>query len=380
MARSPVRESAPGPGAQHTFLSNLQIARLLAAALVMFGHAQFEARDNLGAGDVWLARVEPIYWPAGVDIFFVISGFIMYFLTHDRFGSADSAQQFLKRRLIRVVPLYWAFLALMVVTVLALGERINNTDISPIRILASYAFIPWPREDGNVVPVLSSGWTLNYEMLFYVCFGLCLLLPRRAGLAVLVGGFLAAAAVHYTVPESWFVLVFWTDPIIINFLFGIGLASVYLRGLRLPPAAALAVGVLGLGGLVVSKTEGWHLVAPHPVSLGASAALICAAFVLAKPPQRGGRVYGLGVLAGDASYSLYLSHPFTINALLILWQAMGLNAPVVFLVVAMVCCVATSVAIYLYVERPALAYISRMIGTRPPLIATVSTTDPADPD
>src|SRR4051794_18560267 len=177
------------------------------------------------AGNLVMPDKAPLWgvpWSMGVDLFFIISGFIMVWLTKEQFGKPDVAPRYLLRRIIRVVPPYWFFTGVMIVVVLLSSGRARNTTIGLQQIATSFAFVPWPRHDGTFSPILSQGWTLNYEIFFYVCFAVALTV--RSGLVWLVGAFGAFALVHPFVPESWFVLKFLSDPIILEFVGGIGLA------------------------------------------------------------------------------------------------------------------------------------------------------------
>jgi exopolysaccharide production protein ExoZ len=126
-------------------LKSIQILRAAAALGVLLDHA-----------GRWL-DVAPIVdiGAAGVDLFFVISGFIMVYTSERLFGQTGAPQRFLARRIIRIVPLYWTLTAFAALVLFGFGP---NT-------LGSYLFIPTHRG-----PILTVGWTLNYEMMFYSLF------------------------------------------------------------------------------------------------------------------------------------------------------------------------------------------------------------------
>ncbi|WP_169542595.1 acyltransferase family protein [Sphingomonas baiyangensis] len=345
------------------FLPDLQIARFVAAFIVMWGHLQHETKALGIATQGALIDFAPIYYPSGVDIFFVISGFIMYLLGRDRFGEPGFARTFLTRRLIRIVPLYWLFLFAMLGAITLFGGRMNNTNLDGAHIVSSFLFVPWPRIDGNVVPVLSSGWTLNYEMLFYAIFATGLLFSRRQGMTIVVGALIALFAIGQIVPESWFVLRFWGKSIILEFLLGMALAHFYLRGIRLPRWAAIALIAAGFAMLVVANDVQLVQRAGRFVGAGIAAAFIVAGFVLSARPSSGPVARGF-VEAGDASYALYLSHPFTLNLLAIVWERLGIGSPALFFGSALLLCVLVSIAIYRLLERPVIAWLNARAGGR----------------
>lgn len=139
-------------------LSSIQILRGMAVVMVVLFHG---LSFQIGG--------------AGVDIFLIISGFIMFHTNRDVFGYAGAAIVFLKRRILRIVPLYW------LCTAFAFWRG------SKIKILAaSILFIPVRSGDGSIHTVLAPGWTLDFEMFFYIVFAVGLMLPRKYGLSTIV--------------------------------------------------------------------------------------------------------------------------------------------------------------------------------------------------
>ena len=334
-------------------LTNIQILRFLAAAAVLVGHA----------GDLFIpgsAAWRSIPWSGGVDIFFVISGFVMTYLTQGQFGAAGAPGRFLLRRIIRIVPPYWLFTTLMVATVLLFGDHVRNTSVTGVSVATSYLFVPWPRADGELNPLLSQGWTLNYEAFFYLAFAVALF--SRRGLFWLAAAFVLMAAVHPMLPSSLFVLKFWTAPIILEFLAGAGLGLLYLRGNRLPGWGSLAL--VAAGAAIFFLTEP---LAPgafrRVVHVGLPALLLCASLGLAPEPQTIGPVRRTLVLGGDCSYTLYLSHTFTLNAALIAWGSGGLSLPLAAMAAAIVAALIAAWLVYRWIERPMTDALHRVAGT-----------------
>ena len=133
-------------------------------------------------------RSDAFPWLAGVDIFFVISGFIMVYASSRWFGSAQSPRVFLAHRIARIVPLYWATTMLYLAVVLFAPALLNSEYLAPGFVISSFLFIPAARPDGLVQPLYSLGWTLNYEMFFYALFAIAIAFPRRRGVPALIGG------------------------------------------------------------------------------------------------------------------------------------------------------------------------------------------------
>ena len=335
-------------------LTNIQILRFFAAVAVLVGHA----------GDLFMpdaAHLRTVPWSAGVDVFFVISGFVMTYLTQGQFGRPGAPRAFLIRRIIRIAPPYWLFTTLMVAAVLLFGDHVRNTEVSGVSLITSYLFVPWPRvADGQLNPLLSQGWTLNYEAFFYVSFAAALFFRR--GLLWLAGGFLLMAALHLLVPDQLFVLKFWTNPIILEFLAGVGLAILFLRGLRLPLWGSLVVAALAVATFVATEPmDAGDL--RRLVHIGLPSLMLCASLALAPEPQSSGRMRGALVAGGDSSYTLYLSHTFTLNAAAILWHESGLGMPVPAMILSMVAAIAAAAVIYRWIERPMTDALHSVTGT-----------------
>src|SRR3569833_1234402 len=230
-------------------LDGLQMLRFFAAFAVLLEHVMHEALSFGIAPDSLISRLEPVDFGVGVDVFFVISGFIMLHISADKFGRPGAASDFLLRRIVRLVPLYWLFTLAMLAAMLLVPGQLAHTRLDPAHILASFGFIPWRDSTGLAHPILGLGWTLNYEMYFYAVFALMLLVPLRAGGWTIAGLFVALALAHLAVPASQVQAYFWTDPIILEFLFGIGLALLLRRGVVLPGWMAPVLVVLGFVGL-----------------------------------------------------------------------------------------------------------------------------------
>ncbi len=246
-------------------------------------------------------------WDAGVDIFFVISGFIIAYTSAPFFAAPQGRSKFLARRLARIVPLYWLTTTLFLLSLAVAPDAINGAIGGAGYILASYFFIPCTRPDGAVQPALGLGWTLNYEMFFYLLFTPFLFLSKNfaiiaasacLGLFVLLG---CAGVLHGVV------LTTWSNPILLEFCAGMLLALLPGR-VSLPSAARL---VLVAGALILLRLQpaGWS----HLIYAGIPAICLVAAATLGRSPEPTMLHKSWLVRLGDASYALYLTHPFVMR-------------------------------------------------------------------
>jgi peptidoglycan/LPS O-acetylase OafA/YrhL len=286
----------------------LQAARAVAAWLVIADHAILETTHNAPADPATHAA-----WTVGstgVYAFFVLSGFIMVYISWDEFGRPGAAARFLTRRLVRIVPLYW------IATLCALAyHRVSATHGAHAgwaELGLSLAFIPYAGDGNSWTPILPQGWTLSYEMVFYAIFAASLHLSRRVALP-LVGITLAAFV-------------------------GLGLGS----GL---PQGSLTV--------LASPIVLWFVLG---MCLGAAWR-----FNALREPRWLGRTAQYLEPFGDASYSTYLSHGIVLTLILRTF-AIGGSGPGIWIVpISLVVATLVGLSVHVLVERPLLRTIDRVI-------------------
>ena len=336
-----------------TEIRSLQVLRLLAAVMVVIGHVMDILRRGHVEGLPPITDPTRMPWHSGVDMFFVVSGFVMYFLMAGRFGEPGVTRQFLWRRLVRIAPLYWIFTVLTLVTMLVIPNLMNNNVVDLGHVLASFAFIPWPAPSGALTPILSVGWTLNFEMLFYCVFAVALMFPRRRGLTLIAVIFAILILNSQFGYQEFPPLTAWGFPIILEFVFGIGLAALYLQGFRLRLWARFGTATLGVLLLIGAGFLALDGFAVRWYGWGVPSALIVAAFVLGRD-MADNRINRLLVVGGNASYALYLSHLFTLRGLGVVWERIGWSNPVLYALLAVAASIAVGVIVHFYLEKPLL--------------------------
>lgn len=336
--------------------------RALAAFMVAVHHVQPDAAVLALQAGASFARSDLLPWMAGVDIFFVVSGFIMVHASASLFGRPGATRLFLERRIARIVPLYWAATTLFLLIGLAVPAVLNSGAPGIGQIAASYLFWPTLSTQGLVQPVYSLGWTLNYEMLFYVLFAASLVLPRglvvpavTLALGVLVGGEVLAGPLP--LPFG-----FWGQPIVLEFAAGMALALLRRGGLHLASPlrwsiAAAGVAILLLGRNLPLPVGPWRDLIIH----GSAATLLVLAAVSGLDQGTPSPAMRALAQVGDASYALYLVHPFVIRGLREVFMRAGLHQPVLFIVVALAVAVVAALAAHRLFEVPATRWLRRRI-------------------
>ena len=289
----------------------------------------------------------------GVDLFFVISGFIVCHV-----AAADPGR-FMAKRLIRVVPVYWLCTIALFALAWSAPQLVGATRADWVELAKSLAFVPYLKGSGHVYPLLFLGWTLNYEMMFYLLFALSLLIAPRRPQWVAVPLLLTLFAIGQLVPFDSVPLRFWTAPIVIEFVFGIAAYRIWRRGLlaRLHPALAVLLAVSALAVLILTHPSDDNL---RPWQWGPPALIM---FLATLSLEGRWRVPALWLLIGNASYSLYLTHPYVIQAFQ--KKVMPLDAftptKVALMVAAGLICCAIAVTFFKLVERPSNLWLRRKL-------------------
>lgn len=285
----------------------VQALRAAASLLVVLLHA-FET---------WGERVDPaapgVNWDngaAGVDIFFIISGFVMLISSRRLVDRVGAWRIFLWHRVVRIVPLYWLLTTVKILAVISLGDVVLRTTLDFNFVTGSYLFLPVTDSAGHFRPVLPVGWTLTYEFLFYLLFAAALAI-RVDVLGVVIPGLGLIAVAALARMETWPAWTILFDTIVVEFVFGVALAKWTLRGFRLPAAIA---GGLVLGGFALILILPMISENTRVLTWGVPAFAVVAGAVSLEP------LIGLALprwllTLGDASYSIYLSHGFVLPVL-----------------------------------------------------------------
>jgi exopolysaccharide production protein ExoZ len=340
-------------------LLSIQILRAIAALAVCAEHiAGYEFARQYALPD---ALPHFKFGRAGVDLFFVISGFVMIYASEGYFGQAKAPQEFFLRRLVRIVPLYWATTTIVLIYLLVQYRDLARVNFSWASVAASYLFIPRAQLDGYMAPVHGVGWTLNYEMFFYAWFSVALLFSRRTGVLLLAAIFTTFVSINYflSLPNP---IGYWADSLILEFVFGMMIALAVQAGVRIPCLLSGAFVIIGSSMLVAS--DHW-LEVPRVISLGLPSALIVGALALADYTAKGRPAERFLSFLGDASYSLYLVHPLAITLPRRLFSHFihPATSPWLYAGLLMVTALVAAVTVHLLFERPITRFLQKRIAS-----------------
>lgn len=334
-------ERPASPESGRVQIDSLQILRAAAASSVLLFHYFLYLYLEFGLFGGNLFEVGAF----GVDIFFVVSGFIICFAGQNE----TSPVRFMVKRMSRILPLYYLLTLCVFVVALIAPHLLYSTTANVENLLRSLLFIPYAKENGLVQPLLFLGWTLNYEMFFYVIFSLCMLAGHHRIFAVLAVIVALVVFGWLATPESVPVR-FFTSGIMLNFAWG---CVVYLVYERAPELLKLArpLWLLAVAAILV---QNWVPVPlPREFAFGLPSMVLLAG--LLTMPVGKGRISKFFVTLGDASYSLYLIHPYILQTLFkvaipvigVNWVSISLSS-----LLAGLMTVGVSIFVFRLVERP----------------------------
>ena len=341
-------------------IHSIQVLRALAAFMVAIHHVQPDAAVVAARAGFSFTRSDVLPWMAGVDIFFVVSGFIMVHASRELFGRPGAPRLFLARRLARIVPLYWAATTLFLLVTIATPGALNSGLPNAGQIAASYLFWPVENTAGLIQPIYSLGWTLNYEMLFYVLFGTALVLPARwVGPAVALVLMVLVATQALAGPLA-LPLGFWAQPIVLEFAIGMAIGLLRGRGLRLGGWLRWLMVLSAIALLVAATSVAWAETGWGALVFrgGAAALLVLAAACGRSLAAPSALVRGLSHL-GDASYALYLVHPFAMRALREVFLRLAPGQTGTFILLALLCAIVGALIVHRWFERPMTRLLRR---------------------
>lgn len=332
-------------------LEGLQVLRFVAAFLVMCAHVKF----------VWRDDETPWFWDTagaacGVDIFFVISGFVIS-MTADR---ARSAQAFLMDRFFRVLPLYILMSFVIGAKRILIGEGVTIN-----AIVNSVLFLPILDAGRYTNTIHPYGWSIAYEMWFYLLLSIALLFSsgRRASLYCATVLFVGSVLVLFLYDSVWLLPDFLFNPLVLEFSAGCLLYHFREKIGRYTIHASIALPLFALG-VCATSFLGYHLEIIADTGLGGARALIwggfaVSVFILFYSMEKRVRWPRFLVVLGTASYSIYMIQPLTLR--LASGLDLGANLRMIFFI-----CVTTlgGWISYILVERPLLVRSKSWLSSR----------------
>lgn len=331
----------------------IQAIRGIAAVLVVYLHTAHQ----------------PAFGSFGVDIFFVLSGAMMAMLMQQ----GPSGAVFLTRRLMRIVPLYFlATTAAYLVSVFYPAGRTSGNLPTFSDYLKSIAFIPHEVSSGGIAPVLSVGWTLNHEMVFYFCCAVACFLSTRQRAMIAS----AAVALWIAMFSSFFPETapgrFYANPIVVEFVAGMLVWNICRKlDINLKNPTFLCGGVVLIAAMAWSECAGFSPFGDlgpwgRPARYVLPAMLLVSLGFMANHAFElmNSRTRQLMVLLGDSSYAIYLTHIFALGLSSLMLAKVGLPPASSGVGCALTCLAAITggIAVYIWIELPFQKWIKGRVS------------------
>lgn len=354
-------------------LQSIQGLRGLAVLLVILvhlHHTELKYHHGITLSGPWIS-----FGISGVDIFLVVSGFVLTYLAFGHFEDRRYLQSYAYARVTRVYPVYMLLTLLLIPIYLAVPALFNASEGNQVNLWRSLFLVP----DVHL-PLIPVAWTLHHELYFYIVFAFMLLLPERQllkAMTVWLVVILGSVAVGLQTPrdaQGAFERVL-VNPINLEFILGMGAAWALVHGPRVGVRSCLvlACAILVTGYAAwVSLTGSWWVSDFWRVWVfGVPATLLVYALVRL---ERDHGVVRLARLAwiGDGAYSIYLTHLMVIVVIGRVWKEIGIEgllAHVFFLSASLAIALGFGYLFYLRVEKPMLAFARRHDPTRAKQVA-----------
>ena len=345
---------------------NIQALRAAAALIVVWAHAKELFPD------VPLIATLPSGL-AGVDLFFVISGFIMVASTQSR---NIGPLEFLANRIGRLAPIYYIFTFGVFLLALIAPSIMKSSRPDADSLIYSLLFIPHLKSVDRIYPMYYLGWTLNYEMYFYVVLSLAMLLFnkwRYVATALFICALVILGFANVEALDQSIAFYAYSRTITLDFVLGIAIAlaapalAKFGRGRNVTTGICLLAGVVGLAVAGRFFPQFGGTIAPASDTIlryGIPAAVIVASAVTLE--LNGATVKSkLLLLIGDASYSLYLTHFFVIAVAIMVSKRLSLGIParIGVALAAYVASIGVAILVYKIVEKPLNDVVRRGLRT-----------------
>jgi exopolysaccharide production protein ExoZ len=328
---------------------SVQMMRFFAAVAVVISHAsQALTYRTVSVGAPFWDKGD-----TGVDVFFAISGFVIVISTRHIASGLQGALGFIKRRLWRVIPMYYLFTGLKIILLLIFPALALRTVLSISSIINSLAFWPYLNSWGEMVPIVPVGWTLSFEMLFYIVFASAIVLsvPRVLYVTLVIVIILFTRSLFPTTSGAYRL----ADPFLLEFVYGMLLAIALSRFSQHPRRPLLGILAFTIGSIILVVFDREDL-GNRAVTWGLPAALLLGGVISLESVPVCRKLFKRFDHLGNASYALYLSHafvvPVVVGALLQLKVASGW---LIILLATLCACVLAS-ALHVLIERPLNKY------------------------
>jgi exopolysaccharide production protein ExoZ len=353
----------------NTKLNSIQFLRAVAVLLVVYEHSM-DAQIVYGVSAQQKFYHLNGFGCIGVDLFFVISGFIITYVAN-KYRGLDDGLHFLEKRFWRINPVYYIATMLCLGVILLQLQADHNSFPKNIfsSLMDTILLIPTNSEIINFSPLLIIGWTLSFEWLFYVIFFFLIASNVKQKTLALSIVFLLLIGTGQLIKPDDLRLQFITNPILLEFLLGVIICQFYIKGTKVPTWAAATVLIIGLTSYILLIRFGYGNVWYYQFTINGEASLnkflfwgipsACIMFGCIFIEKNGlfRHLFDnkLSLLLGDASYSIYLIHFTLFSGLHLIYRKAGFFLPADYMIwLQMIFGVGIALLFYKWIEKPLL--------------------------
>lgn len=328
-------------------LISIQFLRAYASIIVVLHHIVY--KDKIYGNNILDFFT---FGEIGVDIFFIISGYIMMYSTHKR---NISAKNFMINRITRIIPLYWTLTFVALAIYFVLPGKVNASGGETV-ILESFLLLP---TEGKYL--IQNGWTLKYEFIFYIIFMISLFLDNKRFILIIITGlFLFGIIIE---PTNVY-LKSISNNLILEFLFGILLYLMYYKYKKDNLILSIVLVILSVLTLFYFK-ENIEIIKYRAIYYGIPALLFSAGILLVENKLH--KIQNIILILGNSSYSLYLIHPFILVANAMLFKKFyneTLLFDVIFIISMLISSIIFGILTYKYIEIKQINYLKSKLRSK----------------
>lgn len=330
-------------------LYSIQLLRGIAALLVVMSHVSYKAKQY---------NINVLNWfnvgSSGVDLFFIISGFIMCYTTHNR---DISFNRFIKNRFNRIIPLYW-FLTFIALAVFLIKPSLINSSGGTTGIIDSFFLLP----SGHKY-LIQNGWTLSYEFYFYLIFAIAIFIfsNRQKRYFAIIATLTCLPLIGLLINTGNSYLAFMVSGYLLEFALGI-FAFLIFKNFNFGKVLSILALVLGLTLLIYQNfNTASDFVFSRVVNFGIPMFLIFIGTISIEDvfSESKNIIHGFFEKLGDSSYSLYLAHPFALSPIAMICKYLGIIQPSLFLLLLTSSAILSGFFVYYFIEKPLAKLIKK---------------------
>lgn len=361
-------------------IDSIQLLRAVAVILVIYNHSFIISGGNNFTDSIQSHFFHIRHWTSiGLDLFFVVSGVIMTIVTKSYLKKPHGWLDFLLKRIVRIVPLYWLLSAFVYVERYAVHHPVTHDELAK-----TILFFPVFAARNALLPIIGQGWSLTFEIYFYLIIVIALAFKPRKVFRPLIITLVVLGICGYLLNSKGTLVRFLLTPILLEFAFGVAVGIGYQyfmafyskANIKTVKILSVSATVIGLGLMLASLLyDSGRISTPAYVLIDATVAmsrsliwgLPCAIFVFGLMFME--QAFKLTMPAilikiGDASYSGYLVHLLVIVTLGKIFMKLGLNNGDLFVITATLVSILSSLPVYHFLEKPLLSISNKLVFTQ----------------